>query len=273
MTAPPRPARPAPPRHPPRRARPLRDPGPAHRARRPAPPRHPLRGGVRRQEERAAQPHLTGSAAAPDAGGPRRHADYRGPGERPSIPLRRLRQPHPLRRHHLAEDQGLPPLHRGRRPRRRGRAGARPQRGRGRLPLVRPRAQRGRDHRRGARRSPASRRRFRERAAGRDSAPAPAHPDLHRPPHHHAPRHRRRDARRHSLPDRCGGGRRAGSAPLPLGGLPRLPGPVGRPDRAARRPGRRRPPRRGDAQPGGGEPRGHHGPGRRRPGRVRVSSS
>ena len=39
---------------------------------------------------------------------------------------------------------------RGRRPRHRGRGGARPQRGRGRLPLVRPRAQRGRDHRRGA---------------------------------------------------------------------------------------------------------------------------
>ncbi len=41
----------------------VRNPGPAHRARRPAPPRHRLRGGVRRQEERAAQPHL-GSGTA-----------------------------------------------------------------------------------------------------------------------------------------------------------------------------------------------------------------
>ena len=39
----------------------LRDTGPPHRARRPAPARHPLRGGVRRQEERAPQPHLAGS--------------------------------------------------------------------------------------------------------------------------------------------------------------------------------------------------------------------
>ena len=39
---------------------------------------------------------------------------------------------------------------RGRRPRGRGRAGAGPPRRRGRVPLVRPRAQRGRDHRRGA---------------------------------------------------------------------------------------------------------------------------
>ena len=31
------------------------------------------------------------------------------------------------------------------------------------------------------------------------------------------------------LPGRRGGGRRAGSAPVPLGGLPRLPGPLGGP--------------------------------------------
>ena len=43
----------------------LRDTGPAHRARRPAPARHPLRGGVRRQEERAARPHLRASPHAP----------------------------------------------------------------------------------------------------------------------------------------------------------------------------------------------------------------
>ncbi len=40
----------------------LRDPGPAHRARRPAPARHPLRGGVRRQEERASEPYLASGA-------------------------------------------------------------------------------------------------------------------------------------------------------------------------------------------------------------------
>ena len=38
----------------------LRDPRPADRARRPAPARHPLRRGVRREEERALEPHLTG---------------------------------------------------------------------------------------------------------------------------------------------------------------------------------------------------------------------
>ena len=61
--------------------RPLRDPGPAHRARRPAPPRHPLRGGVRRQEERAAQPNLRiwerperGKARWEDAARKRAHA-------------------------------------------------------------------------------------------------------------------------------------------------------------------------------------------------------
>ena len=57
-------------RRPPARAghAPLRDPGPAHRARRPAPPRHPLRGGVRRQEERAAQPHLSPRPRRPHPG-------------------------------------------------------------------------------------------------------------------------------------------------------------------------------------------------------------
>jgi membrane protein YdbS with pleckstrin-like domain len=63
--------------------RPLRDTGPAHRARRPAPARHPLRGGVRGQEERAPQPHLNAAPARPER--PLQHADYRGTGERPSI--------------------------------------------------------------------------------------------------------------------------------------------------------------------------------------------
>ena len=44
--------------------------------------------------------------------------------------------------------------------------------------------------------------------------------------------------RRRGAPDRGGARRRPGSAALPLGGLPRLPGPVGRPDPAARRPRR-----------------------------------
>ena len=43
--------------------------------------------------------------------GPPRAAGYRGPGEHDSIPLRRLRQPHALRRHHLADDEVVPPLH------------------------------------------------------------------------------------------------------------------------------------------------------------------
>ena len=42
---------------------PVRDTGPAHRARRPAPPRHPLRGGVRSQEERVARSHLRAALA------------------------------------------------------------------------------------------------------------------------------------------------------------------------------------------------------------------
>ena len=49
------------------RARPLRDTGPAHRARRPAPARHHLGRGVRRQEERAARPDLAGPANRAEA--------------------------------------------------------------------------------------------------------------------------------------------------------------------------------------------------------------
>ena len=112
---------------------------------------------------------------------------------------------------------------------------------------MRPRAQRGRDHRRG------------DRGAGRAVEGAVTEPPAEilrrlRPiptytdhptttPHDVvgvAP-----DGTR--VPDRRGGGRRAGSAPLPLGGLPRLPGPLGGPARAAGRPRRRRPPGRGDA--------------------------
>ena len=57
------------------------------------------------------------------------------------------------------------------------------------------------------------------------------------------------DARGRSVPDGGDGGRRAGAAPVPLGGLPRLPGPVGGPRPAAGGPRRRGPPGRRDEEP------------------------
>ncbi len=64
-----------------------------------------------------------------------------------------MRQPHAFRRHGLADDEGVPPLHGGGRAPDRGRAGGAASGRRGRVPLVRPRAQRGRAGRRGARRA------------------------------------------------------------------------------------------------------------------------
>ena len=54
----------SPPRRPQPGTPPSRYPRPSHRARRPPSPRHPLRRGVRRQEERAAQPHLSASSGS-----------------------------------------------------------------------------------------------------------------------------------------------------------------------------------------------------------------
>ncbi len=117
--------------------------------------------------------------------------------------------------------------------------------------------------------SPAHRRRCRDRAAGGDPEPAPPHPHLHRPSDDAPARRGRRRPRGRPLPRRGDGGRRAGRAPVPLGGLPRMSRPVGGPGRPARRPGRRGPAGRGHPGPGEGGPRGDRGARRRRAGRAR----